>query len=231
MNKILEINNLLFEWKKKDSFRLLVKSFCIKEKTKVLMFGESGTGKSTLLNLISGILNPVSGNIIVENTSINKLSQKEKDRFRANNIGVIFQQFNIIDHMPPLMNILLPCFFTKFKKKNKKYFYERTFNLSEKLGIKKNILLKKNSKELSVGQKQRVAIMRAIINHPRLILADEPTSALDNTNKRKFLDLLINTCDKEKITLLMVSHDTSLKKYFDKNLNIENLINKNANSV
>ena len=110
------------------------------------------------------------------------------------------------------------------QKKKNNYFYIRAFNLAKKLGIKKELLLQKKSNELSIGQKQRVAIIRAIINEPKLILADEPTSALDDINKKKFLDLLINICEKEKITLLMMSHDTSLKKYFDSNLHLENLI-------
>ena len=223
MNSVLEINNLLFEWEKKESFILKVRNFSIEENKKVIMFGGSGTGKSTLLNLISGILNPTAGIIKVNNTLINILSQKEKDKFRAKNIGVIFQQFNIIDYISPITNILLPCFFTNSKNKNN-YFYIRAFNLAKKLGIKKELLLQKKSNELSIGQKQRVAIIRAIINKPKLILADEPTSALDDINKKKFLDLLINICEKEKITLLMMSHDTSLKKYFDSNLHLENLI-------
>ena len=117
MNSVLEINNLLFEWRKKESFILKVRNFSIEENKKVIMFGGSGTGKSTLLNLISGILNPTAGIIKVNNTLINILSQKEKDNFRAKNIGVIFQQFNIIDYVSPITNILLPCFFTNAKKK------------------------------------------------------------------------------------------------------------------
>ena len=90
---------------------------------------------------------------------------KKKDQFRANNIGVIFQQFNILDYLSPLQNILLPCFFTQFKKHDKEYFYNRTFDLAEKLNIKK-YFIQNNSKNLSVGQKQRIAILRAIINKP-----------------------------------------------------------------
>ncbi len=223
MSNVLEINNLLFEWKKKESFILKIKNFSLEENKKVIMFGGSGTGKSTLLNLISGILNPSSGIIKINNTLVNILSQKEKDNFRAKNIGVIFQQFNIIDYVSPITNILLPCFFTNSKKKHT-FFYKRAISLAKKLGIKKELLLQKKSNELSIGQIQRVAIIRAVINKPKLILADEPTSALDDNNKKKFLHLLTNICEKEKITLLMMSHDKSLKKYFDSNLYIEHLM-------
>ena len=88
------------------------------------------------------------------------------------------------------------------------------------------ILPQDNSKELSVGQIQRISIIRSIINKPKLLLADEPTSALDSQNKKKFLDMLFNICDDEKITILMVSHDTSLKKYFDKSLHLEKIFKR-----
>ena len=124
MKKILEIDNLLFKWKKKDDFYLKIKSFYIEKNNKVILFGKSGIGKSTLLNLVSGILEPVSGNIAINKTIINNLSQTKKDNFRANNIGVIFQQFNILDYLSPLTNILLPCYFTSFKKEDNNFFYK-----------------------------------------------------------------------------------------------------------
>ncbi len=224
MNNVIEINDLIFEWKNKKQFSLKIKELKIQNKEKIIIFGRSGSGKSTLLNLISGILSPTSGTLYVKNIEINQLSQKKKDQFRANNIGVIFQQFNILDYLSPLQNILLPCFFTQFKKHDKEYFYNRTFDLAEKLNIKKNILYQNNSKNLSVGQKQRIAILRAIINKPFLILADEATSALDENNKNDFINLLMNLCNEEKVTLVMASHDTSLKKNFDISINLEKIL-------
>ena len=222
-NNILEIKNLFFEWKEKKNFFINLKDLKLKKRKKILILGESGSGKSTLLNIISGIIKPCSGVIKINQTSITHLPPKKRDYFRASNIGVIFQQFNLLDYISPINNILLPCYFTGFKKKDYKYFYEKAFYLADKLGIKKNILTQYKSKELSVGQKQRIAIIRAIINTPKLILADEPTSALDNKNKIRFIELLFEVCEQEKTTLLMVSHDTSLVKHFDDNYLLESL--------
>ena len=226
MNNALDIRDLSFHWDKEDKFFLKIKKFSIEKNKKIVLFGESGSGKSTLLNLISGILSPVSGTIFVKNNLTTNLPQNKKDEFRANNIGVIFQQFNILDYISPLQNILLPCYFTDFKRKIKNIFIKRAFELAKMLKLNESILLQKTSRQLSVGQKQRVAILRAIINKPFLILADEPTSALDNKNKSNFLDLLMNVCDNEKVTLLMVSHDTSLKKYFNTFIDLKKLTSK-----
>ena len=226
MKQILEINNLFFEWKEKNNFYLKIRNLNITKNSKVIMFGESGSGKSTLLNLISGILQPSLGTIKVNNTIINYLTQKKSDSFRSKNIGVIFQQFNIIDYISPLTNILLPCYFAGIKKKNIGFFVGRANKFADILGIKKNILYQKRSKDLSEGQKQRIAIIRSIINSPKLILADEPTSALDNVNKKKFLGLLIDICNAEKISLLLVSHDTSINHNFDQEIFLSKLIEK-----
>ena len=124
------------------------------------------------------------------------------------------------------MNILLPSYFCSYAKKKSDYFTERAIKLGEKLGLSKELLFQNNSRDLSVGQVQRVAIVRALINSPKIILADEPTSALDSKNKEKFLDLLFSICMHEKISILMVSHDHLIKKYFDEVLLIDDINKK-----
>ena len=223
LNKILEINNLKFFWSINDDFKIEINNFKIKNNEKILLLGKSGSGKSTLLNLISGILKPVSGSIKVESKELSLLSSSQLDNFRAENIGVIFQQFNLLNFTSPIDNILLPCHFTNFKNKNYKFFKERAFALSKKLNLDQELLTKKNSNKLSVGQQQRISILRAVINMPKIILADEPTSALDQSNQDLFLEMLFEICHNEQVSLIMVSHDERLKSKFEKSYYIESL--------
>ena len=222
-NNILEIKNLIFRWNKKKSFQLKINELVIEKKKKVILLGESGSGKSTLLNLISGIIDPDAGEIIISGTPVTSLSSRKKDFFRTENLGVIFQQFNIIEYLSPITNILLPSYFTSFKNIQTNLFSKRAISLGKKLGINKDVLFQDKSKDLSVGQQQRVAIIRALINSPKIILADEPTSALDLKNKEKFLSLLFEICEQEEISILMVSHDNIITKYFDEILLLENI--------
>ena len=220
---ILEVEKLKFNWEKKNSFNLNISKLVIKNNEKVVLLGESGSGKSTLLNLISGILSPNVGKILINGVQINSLSAKKKDAFRNNNLGVIFQKFNIIHYLSPISNILLPYYFSSIKKNTIDFYKYRAIDLGKSLSVEKSILFQKNSKDLSVGQQQRVAIIRALINFPKIILADEPTSSLDKKNKNKFLKLLFKICKQEKTALLMVTHDNSITKYFDKTIILENI--------
>lgn len=220
---ILEIKKLEFKWEKKNSFSLNISNLVIKNNEKVVLLGESGSGKSTLLNLISGMVSPDVGEILINGIQTTSLPAKKKDSFRNENLGVIFQKFNIIDYLSPISNILLPCYFSSVKNNTIDFYKYRAISLGKSLGIEKNILFLKNSKNISVGQQQRVAIIRALINFPKIILADEPTSSLDIKNKNKFVKLLFKICKQEEAALLMVTHDNSITKYFDKTIIMENL--------
>ena len=118
-NNILEIKNLIFKWNKKNNFQLKINKLVIEKRKKVILLGESGAGKSTLLNLISGIIAPDAGEITIGGISVTSLSSRKKDFFRTENLGVIFQQFNIIEYLSPITNILLPSYFTSFQNKLK----------------------------------------------------------------------------------------------------------------
>jgi putative ABC transport system ATP-binding protein len=176
----------------------------------VFLYGDSGSGKSTLLNLLSGILAPKKGSIKVLGTELSSLSNSQRDRFRAQNIGVVFQQFNLIPYLSVLKNIELAAYLAKSPKKDISTHISRMVSV---LQLPHTILNTPVSR-LSVGQQQRVAIMRAFINTPQLLLIDEPTSALDNSAKNAFMTYLLDMCQFHNTTMVFVSHDTGLKHFF-----------------
>jgi putative ABC transport system ATP-binding protein len=226
------IENVKFSYSNKlPENDICIESWSLGQGEKHFIFGPSGCGKSTLLNLISGVLRPSSGTITVLGESIEKMSSPQRDRFRANNIGYIFQQFNLIDYLNAKENIALARHFCSNKQ---------TINLADKiaelltaLGINENDWSRPIS-TLSIGQQQRIAIARAFINSPKLLIADEPTSSLDEPNRDKFLTLLNTLCDANQTTLLFVSHDTRLKHHFNRvqnfnDINFPNIKNKVVN--
>ncbi len=183
---------------------------------RVFLHGYSGSGKTTLLNLLSGILVPDSGDIFVLEQKITGMSNSDRDDFRAKNIGVVFQQFNLIPYLSVLKNIELATYFAKNHHIN---VHNEAQQLLKKLQLPTAILSKKVS-QLSVGQQQRVAIARALINRPRLLLVDEPTSSLDASARDAFMNLLMQICNTTKTALVFVSHDVGLSHYFDTHIDI-----------
>ncbi len=205
---------------------ICIESWSLDQGEKRFIFGPSGCGKSTLLNLISGVLRPSSGAITVLGESLEKMSSRQRDRFRANNIGYIFQQFNLIDYLNAKENIALARQFSSSKQT-----INLTNNIAEllvALGVNESDWSRPVS-TLSIGQQQRIAIARAFINKPKLLIADEPTSSLDEPNRDKFLSLLNTLCDANQTTLLFVSHDTRLKHHFDRVQNFHDIKNKVVN--
>ena len=189
------------------------------------MLGESGSGKTTLLSLICGFLNPLSGSISINGSTINKLSSKTKDEHRADNIGIIFQQFNLLPYANVIDNIVLPLYFSKVRSANVTNQRESALNLCKQLRLPDDIDQYKAS-SLSVGQQQRVAVARALIGNPSLVIADEPTSSLDTDAQQIFLDLMFEQISNNKSTLLMVSHDRSLADRFDRLIDINEVLTR-----
>ena len=189
------------------------------------MLGESGSGKTTLLSLICGFLNPLSGSISINGSTINKLSSKTKDEHRADNIGIIFQQFNLLPYANVIDNIVLPLYFSKVRSANVTNQRESALNLCKQLRLPDDIDQYKAS-SLSVGQQQRVAVARALIGNPSLVIADEPTSSLDTDAQQIFLDLMFEQISNNKSTLLMVSHDRSLAERFDRLIDINEVLTR-----
>ena len=188
------------------------------------ILGPSGCGKSTLLNMISGIIKPDSGDIVVTNSNnkepinVTNLSQKQRDDFRFNNIGYIFQDYKLIEDFSVIDNIeLLNLNGKKYNKKEIESILERVKLLHKK---------KQKVKTLSGGEKQRVAIARALIKKSDIVLADEPTESLNETLSHEIVELLIKLSKEDKKTVIMVTHDTSLTKYFDKTIVISDILAK-----
>ena len=184
--------------------------------TTVALTGPSGSGKSTLLNLISGIDDISSGSIIINDQMINDLSQNELCNFRNQNIGMIFQFFNLINDLTVIENISLPLLMRGI---NKKSIMKTVGNLIDSIGLRDRASYTTNL--LSGGEAQRVAIARALVTKPSIILADEPTGNLDKKNTTNIIDILIQLCKENKSTLIMVTHDNDLLTKFDKTYTIE----------
>ena len=213
----LSIKDLFFTWSKPSDFALHIPNWQVETGKKVFLYGRSGEGKSTLLNLISGIENRYAGNIQVLGQDMAKLSQRHKDTFRANNIGIIFQQFNLLPYLSAEQNILLA---QRFRSVSKTPQSDELSSICERLELSTN-LLKQKSIELSVGQQQRVAVARALYGTPALIIADEPTSALDTQTREQFIQLLLDCA--QNSTVIFVSHDMSLAPHFDQQLGLADL--------
>ncbi len=219
---MISIHNLSFSWQ--ETAVIKIDSFHVKRMEHLFIEGPSGSGKSTLLSLLAGILTPDKGNISVLDKELSTLNDSQKDNFRAEHIGFIFQQFNLIPYLNVLENVTLPC---RFSKKRKSKAIERSgtlekdaLRLLKSLGLDNAALLSRSINELSIGQQQRVAAARAMIGSPEIIIADEPTSALDFKHREVFVKTLFEECKKEDITLIFVSHDSSLKKLFNRTIDL-----------
>lgn len=188
----------------------------------VLLLGESGSGKSTLLSLVCGTMLPDTGQVRIAGEDLTTLSGGARDRFRAEQIGVIFQQFNLLPFGTVIDNILLPLRFAPERRKRVGNARATAVTLCTALGLPGEILAQR-ANTLSVGQQQRVAVARALIGQPPLIIADEPTSALDADSQAVFLDLLFQQTAANKASLLMVSHDPRLAERFDRVVRMEDI--------
>ena len=187
---------------------------------KVFMYGPSGHGKSTLLNILAGVLEIKSGKVEVLGKNLHEISQGARDHLRGKNVGYIFQIFNLIPYLNIKENIILPCLINKSRGEGID-FHAQADELIKTLGLADHLF--KKVTDLSIGQQQRVAAARALIGNPKLIIADEPTSSLDEKNTGEFMNLLLSEWQKRKFTLVFVSHDTSLKKYFQKTISLPDI--------
>jgi putative ABC transport system ATP-binding protein len=195
------------------NFFLNIPEFSVDKHEKVAVIGPSGTGKTTLLNLIAGIIVPNRGSISVNDTTVDQLNDAQRRQFRITRIGFVFQDFELLDYLNVSDNILHPYRITKALQLDSAV-RRRARILAEEMGIGDK--LEQQATDLSQGEKQRAAICRALLPQPKLILADEATGNLDPENKTRILDLLFRAVQEHDTTLLAVTHDYELLKRFDR---------------
>ena len=206
---MIETKSLEFSYD--NSFIFKFPNIKLKSNENLLVLGNSGIGKSTLLHNLAGILRPKSGSIKIFDQDISKLSELELDNFRGQNIGIIFQRSHFVNSLTVGENLELAQFLGRNKKGN----------IQETLDSLKILdKLNKKPKELSQGERQRASIALAIINSPKLILADEPTSSLDDTNCSNVIKILKEQALKYQAQLIVITHDSRLKKHFKKSISL-----------
>jgi len=184
-----------------------VPAFQMEAEQQVALCGESGTGKTTFLHLIAGILSADEGEILLDGTNLHHLSEAQRDRIRANQIGYIFQTFNLLQGYTCLENVMLGMSFGPGVDK------DYASQLLVRVGMQDR--MHHYPRQLSTGQQQRVAVARALANRPKLVLADEPTGNLDATRAEEALHLIREACKENKAALLLVSHDRNILDAFE----------------
>lgn len=209
---MIQIDSLEFNYREGE-FRLQIPEFAVSRSEKVAVIGPSGSGKTTLLNLIAGIITPVQGAINVDNVRVNELSDGGRRDFRITNLGFVFQDFELLNYLNVLDNILHPYRITGALSLDKEV-RTRAETLAQEMGIGDK--LNRYADDLSHGEKQRAAICRALLPQPKVILADEATGNLDPVNKTRILDLLFRSVEHHGATLLAVTHDHELLQRFDR---------------
>ncbi len=233
MQNAIELSDLRFRWPGASRPVIDIDRLSLNSGEKLFLRGASGSGKTTLLSLVAGINTPVSGDVKILDTHLASLSHSQRDQFRADNIGFIFQMFNLIPYLNVLDNVTLPYRFSNKRKLrgNAQAAPVEATRLLSHLGLDNPELLHSPITALSVGQQQRVAAARALIGHPSIVIADEPTSALDTDSRGQFIELLMRECSESGAALLFVSHDNSLAHYFDRQVDLAEINRAQAGIV
>jgi ABC-type lipoprotein export system ATPase subunit len=220
---VLEVSDLKKSFTSPDGERntvIDVPRFALEAGEQLALRGSSGSGKTTFLNLIAGILQADSGRIVVAGEELTSRSEAERDRIRALHIGYVFQTFNLLQGYTALENVVLGMMFGPGVD------YEHARSLLERVGLKDR--MNYLPRQLSIGQQQRVAVARAISNRPKLVLADEPTGNLDQRNAKDALALIRSSCREAGAALLLVSHDRDVLAQFERVEELDQLKTKSA---
>jgi putative ABC transport system ATP-binding protein len=216
---MISVLNLKHQYRE-GGFCLAIPELAIEQAESVALIGPSGAGKSTLLNLIAGTIPCQNGQIIVNGTRVDRLTDAEKRRYRVRDIGFVFQELELIEHLSVRENILLP-FLVNRAAQFTMAIEERCSELASNVGLSGK--LERRPNQLSTGEKQRVAICRALISSPAVILADEPTGSLDPSTSSEILDLLLQQSADCQATVLVVTHDHSQLGRFSRTIDMKAL--------
>ena len=217
----IQISNLKFSYASAGGFRMFIPRLDIAAGECVAIVGPSGSGKTTLLNLMAGTFVPRSGEINVAGQRLNKMTEGARRRFRIDQVGQVFQAFELLEYLSVSENILLPRLIDPDGKKNSDA-QQRIQSLLASVGLQDKA--DKTPGELSHGERQRVAVCRAMFNRPALLLADEPTGNLDQANKQNVVELLIRQAKEHDSMLLMVTHDHSMLEAFERVIDFQQLV-------
>ena len=220
---MLKLDNITYTWPGAAQPCLRIEHLHLKAGRTVFMLGPSGCGKSTLLGLMAGVLQADSGHVSLLGQDWGALGGAARDARRADHVGVVFQQFNLLPYLSVLHNVVLPCRFSKLRASRCAGGATVAAQaLLQRVGLHA-ALWGRRADALSVGQQQRVAAARALIGRPELVIADEPTSALDAARRDEFMQLLLSSCADTGATLVFVSHDERLASAFDQRLSLPDL--------
>ncbi len=231
---IIDVTDVQFTWNSADFPVLNIEKFTVDPGERLFVEGPSGCGKSTLISLLAGVSKATAGSVSILGQNLNHMKGAERDAFRADHIGVIFQMFNLLSYLSVIENVTLPCMFSNHRRQKVLETAENpeqeAIRILSRLEMADSAVLERPVTELSVGQQQRVAAARALIGRPELIIADEPTSSLDAGNRESFIKLLFEECDKNKSTLIFASHDSSLAPLFDQTISFAKINRADDNS-
>ena len=220
---LLVLSEVRFAWPQAGQATLHIPHWEVQTGERIFLHGPSGCGKSTLLSLIGGVLTPQSGRVRFMGQDTGQLSASQRDRFRGEHMGFIFQQFNLLPWLSGLDNVLLAVEWSPRRRARLGADARQVAQeLLSSLGLSASEWLRPAG-QLSVGQQQRVAAARALLGQPELILADEPTSALDAAHQDRFVQLLEEACTIHGSTLIFVSHDERLSRHFDRRVSLPGL--------
>jgi len=202
-------------------FAIHIQTLAVDRGERIALVGPSGSGKTTLLSLVAGILRPESGTVRIDGQELSRLGDSATRQFRIERVGQVFQSFELLDYLSIIENVMLPWYLGRGSQKaglHKVDTRRRANELLKEVGLASRA--NDRPGQLSQGEQQRVAVCRAMLNRPPLLLADEPTGNLDQDNKKMVVDLLLQQAQQQDSTLLMVTHDQSLLGHFDTVLDI-----------